>query len=219
MNTKNTKTSSQIRDEVQEDIKKVSQDLNKIQKRMTPGQIIDDLIYYPNGANQQGVLQHLKENPVGASFLTIGTLLLMEDETHLSYEEVIKQKTGHSLVKLKSNYKNYEEVIKRDTGESLDALKAKYQNTKARMRQSAGKAKNLPPLSYVALGVGLGALSGASLPVSDKETSIVIDKLGDQMSSLVQEFNTAFHDSANLVKNEFVNLLKDVDVNILMGSS
>lgn len=219
MNTKNTKTSSQIRDEVEDDLKKLKQDLDKFQKKMTPGQIIDDVIYYPNGGNQQSVLKHLKENPVGASFLTLGTLLLMEDETNQSYEDVIKQKTGLSLSKLKSKYKNYEEIIKRDTGESLDTLRSKYLNAKAQMSQTVGKTKNLPPLSYVALGVGLGALTGASLPVSIKESALVGDKLGDQMSSLVQELRVAFQDSANLIKNEFVDMLKDVDVNILMGSS
>lgn len=219
MNTKNTKTSAVLKEEVKDEIEKVNHDLNQIQKRLTPGQIIDDAIYYPHGGNQQAVFQHLKQNPIGASFLTLGTLFLMEDEKLQSYEEVIKQKTGQSLDKLKSKYKNYEEVIKRGTGESLDSLKGKYLSTSGGVSKSVEKVKNLPPLSYVALGVGLGALSGASLPVSARENAVVGEKMGDQMSVFAEELKGAMHESAMLIKNEFVDLLKEFDLGLLMGST
>jgi hypothetical protein len=87
MNTdKNTKSSKELKDQIVRDIKKVKRDFDEIKDRMTPGQLIDDAIFYRHGSSPTATFDYLKSNPVGTSFLTIGTILLMENDRHVTYE-------------------------------------------------------------------------------------------------------------------------------------
>ena len=46
MNTDTSKTSKEFRDQVLQDINKVKQDFNEIKQRLTPGQVIDEALFY-----------------------------------------------------------------------------------------------------------------------------------------------------------------------------
>ena len=97
---RSTKSTQELKQQVLNDIKKVKEDFEEIKTRMTPGQLVDDAIYYRCcGGDPAATFDHLKRNPVGTSFLTIGTLLLMEDEYHRSYESMAREKWAWSVRK------------------------------------------------------------------------------------------------------------------------
>src|SRR5690606_34723851 len=90
--SQNTKSSDQLKKEVDKEIKNVRRDMDAIEGRLSPGQIIDDAIFYPHGKNLRSTIDHLKRNPIGTTFLSLGTLLLMEDESHQTYEAASRTK-------------------------------------------------------------------------------------------------------------------------------
>lgn len=219
MNSKNTKTSSKLKEEVRDELDKVNKDINQLQKRLTPGQVIDDAIYYPHGGNQQQMLQHFQANPIGTSFLTIGTLLLMEGETHQSYETIIKRDSGETLDSMKAKYRSRKEEIGNKVKQLKDKVSGKAHQVSNQVAGETQKVKKLSPLTYVALGAGLGVMTGAALPVSSKENEFLEEKVGNQMSSFSQELKDALSESANLYKNEFAGLIKDFDLKIFTSAS
>jgi hypothetical protein len=82
MNSKDTndkKSARELKQEIYQQLDEVERDIDKIKARMSPGQIIDDAIFYPRGGDSRLVFDHLRANPIGTTFLTLGTLLLMED--------------------------------------------------------------------------------------------------------------------------------------------
>ncbi|HXH29836.1 MAG TPA: hypothetical protein VNJ01_03385 [Bacteriovoracaceae bacterium] len=123
--TRSTKSTTELKNQVLADIKKVKEDFEEIKTRMTPGQLIDDAIYYRRGGGDPAAtFDHLKRNPVGTSFLTIGTLLLMEDEYHRSYESMARDKVG---------------VVADKVGAVRDSVGSAYTSTKATVGNVADK--------------------------------------------------------------------------------
>lgn len=277
MKSQNTKSSDELKREVDQQINKVNRDIDNIQGRLTPGQIIDDAIFYPHGRNLTNTMDHLKRNPVGTTFLTLGTILLMEDENHLTMEHharnrVTMMKEGISSVKqtlkeqmphkeltpgtvpsagdvAKEKVSHLKETIQAKVSDikehipSKEELRSKLQRTKERtkegistkfdeiqerfseeefesrtsMKEKASelyasgkdKIKNMDPVSYMALGAGLGALTGMALPISEKEDSLVHSKFDSKLSNLSSELKDAINESSNILKELVVNDLKD----------
>src|SRR5690606_13803406 len=101
MKSQNTKSSSELKHEVREELRKVEKGIDDIQGRMTPGQILDDIIFYPNEGSPRKTLEYLKENPIGTSLLSMGAVLLMEDKDKRSLEGRVKTKVEEGTKSLK----------------------------------------------------------------------------------------------------------------------
>lgn len=267
MNSKDTKSSQDLRRDVLNDLNRVNRDLDSIQGRMTPGQMIDDAIFYPHGSNPSAVFDHLKRNPVGTTFLAVGTLLLMEDDQHRSYESNLKQssrdaydltrnKTSGMMAEAKGkvdqvkgqikqkvdHYRNRKDAeaafstgpskldqLKEKVSEKIDEVKGKFQGKMPEMKESLSHSmetvkekvasvddsvKDINPMTYIALGAGLGALSGAALPVSEKERQFVDQKFGSKIDQFTLEIQQALNESVGILKDEFLSELKNVNVGI-----
>lgn len=243
MNSEPTKSSEQLHKEVLRELDKVEMDIDKMKGRMSPGQFIDDAIFYPHGGDINAAFKHLKRNPVGSSFLAIGTLLLMEDEKNDSYETSLKNKartmTEEAKKKISSaknnlhraekpNFNAADEVkegVREKAREFSKGLKSKTQDIKTRgqelqngVRGKLSSAKEnlreMDPLAFAAIGIGLGALTGASLAVSEKERGFVDNKLGGRISEFKRDVQTALDESASVLKDVFISDFKNVDVKI-----
>jgi len=247
MKSPNTKSSNELHREVKEELKNVQRDVDRLQGRLTPGQIIDDAIFHSHGQNLGSTLDHLKNNPVGTAFLSLGTLMLMEDEDHETMESHARVKLNsakHRLNDLKEHARNQLPHRELEPGVSpnlADLAKEKMTEAKGKisdMRDSvqskvseikqtfrgkvtdvkesvseqgdslqqnleSGKEKlrNIDPLTYMALGAGLGALTGASLPVADFEQEFVDDKFKTKISSFSDDLQTAVNECANVLKD------------------
>jgi len=89
------KSARELKAEVMQDLKKLNQDVDQLKDHLTPGQIIDDVLFYRQMRTPRASFEYLRDNPIGTSFLAIGTLLLMEDQQNRSYESIARaQATG-----------------------------------------------------------------------------------------------------------------------------
>lgn len=271
-NTNNYKSTKELKDQVMNDLKKVKEDFEEIKQRMTPGQIIDDALFYRRGdKSPTATFEHLKSNPVGTSFLTIGTLLLMQDENSLSYESMMRSKVERVTDSVSNVYHeaktkidkimphkelsegqvpNVGDVTKEKVSAATDTIKEKAQtgmqsvktglhnvaqNAKTTLKEAKASAKetiqsatetvkeksleaydtvtHLDPMTYFALGAGLGALTGAAIPLSEKETQMVDQYFGEGISDLRQEIQDALNQSVNILKNEFIGDVSHINLN------
>lgn len=299
MKSQNIKSSDQLKREVDQQVHKVRKDLDNIQGRLTPGQLIDDAIFYPKGRNLTSTFNHLKNNPVGTAFLSLGTILLMEDENHLSMEanakskvvalkdtvssvkDTIKQQLPHKeltpgmapssgdiakgkvshlkeslqskVSELKENVIHKKEEVagkfsgvKENLSTRFDEIQNRFagkessedesnfsfsgaEETRSRFKEKASlykekathvfssgkdRIQNLDPVSFMALGAGLGALTGAALPVSEKELSIVSEKFDDKLSNLGTDLQDAINECSNILKDLVIQDVKDYQLQI-----
>lgn len=259
MKSQNTKSSDELQKEVRHEIRNVRKDIDELQGRITPGQLIDDVIFYPHGQSPAATFDHLKKNPVGTAFLSLGTILLMEDESHQTLETISKNKVAAvrdkvsearskmnmhptakelALDKLNEFKDKMDEIkseveykvasaqdrvstVKDDLGNALpetpDAatLKSKVSD-KLSGYVSAGKDRfqNMDSTTFMALGAGLGVLTGASLPVSETERSFVDDKFQDKFSGFSADLQSAINECSNILKDLVVSDVKDFRVNL-----
>lgn len=288
MNSKYTtdrKSTEELRQQVLQDLKKVREDFDEIKQRMTPGQLIDDAIYYRHDRTPAATFEHLKANPVGTAFLTLGTLLLMEDKDHHSYEglarekaHMVSDKVGNAVhsaqekvhqvqdklhhaqnkaVQMKDTIKakvskagsgpeslgpaeDYAESMgfgegmdlegpqvssdeklhtaKEKLGSKLAHMKTRThemsETVKAKTHEAVESAKHLDPLTYIALGAGLGTITGAALPVSVAESKMIDAKFESNLYNFGQELQDALNESVNILKNEFIGGLTEINMQI-----
>lgn len=307
MKSQNTKSSDQLKREVDQQIYKVRNDLDALQGRLTPGQFIDDAIFHKQGRNLGSTIEFLKQNPVGTTFLSLGTILLMEDENHLTMErnarlkattvkdsvksvsatirdqlphkdlnagtapsmgDIAKDKIGNmketvqsKVTDIKDKLPTSEEIkakvsdvkqsvstkideVKTDASAKVDEVKDKfvsdsdfgtqesnfsftnetspgirdkasdiYSSGKERVTDIYSKSRDqfkaMDPMTYMALGAGLGALTGAALPVSEAEKNLVSEKFDERISGLGTDLQDAINEVSNILKDLVVQDVKD----------
>jgi hypothetical protein len=264
MKSPNTKSTDELKTEVDSQLKRVEADMNAIQDRMTPGQLIDDAIFYPQGKSLNSTIDHLKSNPVGTAFLSLGTILLMEDNEHHTMEfnarakaNSVKQNIADAKATMKEEMKEKVAGIRSKVDEAKTNFASKAEEVKAKMSDlsvreeeanftftdqdikehkiadrakellSSAKEKtsnyatlgkeqlqNLDPLSYMALGAGLGALTGSAFPVSDKEASLLNGKIDDKLGNFTRDLENAINECSNILKDLVINDVKDYQVKL-----
>lgn len=278
MNSKDNKTSRELKREVLQELNQVNSDIDRIQGRLTPGQFIDDAIFHPVSTNPRATFDHLKANPIGTAFLSIGTLLLMEDDSHITYER--QMKTRSSAVMENSRYQatllkgkvsdirgnvtgrvngvneKIHGVIDRTKGKvtglkdkisgkgqesttgefslseggelgasSIDQLKDNFADVSDKIESFAGAVKetafnevetvkNLDPMTFAAIGAGLGALTGIALPVSEKEQALIDQNASGKLNEFSSEFQDAINQSVKVLKDEFLGKFSDFDLSV-----
>jgi hypothetical protein len=225
MKSQNTKTSSELKREVHQELHKVRKDIDELQGRLTPGQILDDAIFYPNDRNLNKTFSHLKRNPIGTTFLSLGTLLLMEDENHASYESVVREKVNSGVSSAKENISsvkgkikdqlprseltpgvgpNRADRIKHKVAGIADSFQTKVSDIKSGIASKIpdketylrGKEKiqSLDNNTFMLLGAGLGALTGASLPISEAEGKMIEDRFSVRLGGFNAELREAMNE-------------------------
>ncbi len=295
--TTDRKSTEDLKQQVLQDIKKVKEDFEEIKQRMTPGQLIDDAIFYRSGRSPAATFEHLKTNPVGATFLTLGTLLLMEDENHRSYESIARDKahvvtdkfgnvvhsaqdtihrvqdklhsaqdkvsnikdsisakiSGHASSQsqttagktdlysmgfgegmdldspTRSNvgskmsdakeaiggqFENAQDSIREGLSTAKDKISSASESVRHKAKDVIESAKHLDPLTYLALGAGLGTITGAALPVSEAESDLIDSKFENNLSNFSQELQEALNESINILKNEFIGGFTEINMNL-----
>lgn len=260
MNSRDNKSSRELKREVLQELNQVNSDIDRIQGRLTPGQFIDDAIFHPVGRNPRTTFDHLKANPIGTAFLSIGTLLLMEDDSHVTYESQMKTRSSsimensryqatllkgkvsdmrgnmngkvtgvnekiHGVIdRTKEKVTGLKDKISGTTGESslgeggelgfssIDQLKDNVVGSIDDVKETA--VKNLDPMTFVAIGAGLGALTGIALPVSEKEQSLIDKKASGKLNEFSSEFQDAINQSVKVLKDEFLGKFTDFDLSI-----
>jgi flagellar biosynthesis GTPase FlhF len=247
MKSPNTKSSDQLKNEVHQDLKKVERSFDELQRRLTPGQILDDVVFYPHNRSISGSIQHLKENPVGTTFLSLGMILLMEDKSHHTLESTTKHKITSAQNAAREKIKNMKEklqskfpeerreTLKEKVSEKIQDLKMAIETKASEMREESSEAKQkvniqeqarkvfhagrekiheMDSLSFLALGMGLGALTGSSIPLIGQEEEFIHHKFGERLSQLSDDLEQAINESSNILKELVINDLKDYELKI-----
>jgi hypothetical protein len=256
MNSKEAKGPSELKNEVLQELRQVNSDISRIQGRMTPGQIVDDALLRP-GATPRMVFDQLKANPIGTALLGLGTLLLMEDDSHVTYETRLRGQSQIAMNKARTQVgmaknkiqgvadkvhnvqgkiqgaidrtkEKVSELTTHQTGEndlgdggelgmsSIDDMK---EEVSEKVDSMASTVKELDPMTFIAIGAGLGALTGIALPVTEKEQTLVDQQLGSKLSGISSEFQDAINESVNVLKGEFLDRFTDFDVDIFKKKS
>jgi hypothetical protein len=72
--------------------------------------------------------------------------------------------------------------------------------------------KNMDNTTFMALGAGLGVLTGASLPVSYKEERIFHEKFGGRLNEFDHDLREALNECSNILKDLMVSDVKNANV-------
>ncbi len=270
MKSPNTKGTDELKREVHQDIRRVEQDIDALQGRLTPGQFLDDAIFYRRGRNLGATFDHLKRNPIGTTFLSLGTLMLMEDDHQRSLEQIMRSEAATIKGTVRETVRSqlpHKELNQGDTPNRVDlarnkinqlkeAVQSKVQDLRekipskeqlkgaaqdkisglkftsdesesVRSKYEEGREKvsslyssgreaiqNLDPMTTMALGAGLGVLTGMALPLSDGEATFVSSKFTDGFSTLNDDLEAAVNECSNILKNLVLQDVKDFNLNL-----
>lgn len=313
MKSQNTKSSDELQRDVREQVQKVNQDIYEIQSRLTPGQLIDRAIFQRRDQSIAQKFDYLKRNPVGTAFLSLGTIMLMENESRSSYESVAKDKlttlkgkiaeqmphkdfapgvepnrldmmkskvndltskATHVKDQITSKYAQVKgeltdkidtaraniDTAKSDVSDRFDTLRDEvssgvddiktniselrsspsdvenwrssaddvgikqkvtdaYNTSKQKItsgyQMSSEKIHDLDPMTFMALGLGLGAVTGAALPVSPKEQEFVSSHFNDRLGSFDSDLRSAVNECSNILKDLVLGDVKNFSLKIL----
>jgi hypothetical protein len=248
MKSQNTKTSNELKKEVHQELRKVRRDIDEIQNRLSPGKIIDDAIFSAHPGPLE-TFNHLKNNPVGTAFLSLGTILLMEDKSQVSFETLAKGKVSSGISAVKERVKQqmpHKELQPGETPNAADMAVGKIKGAKDSFQSkveeirnglaakipdrdkleqkksqasdtlSAGKEKikSLDNTTFMALGLGLGVVTGGSFPLSDTEEKMMSGKVDEKFSDFSRDLKHAMNECSNTLKDLFIHDVNEIDLKL-----
>src|SRR5690606_33983284 len=76
------------------------------------------------------------------------------------------------------------------------------------------KIQSLDNNTFMLLGAGLGALTGASLPVSEAEEKMVGEKFQGRLNDFNNEMREAMNECSNILKDLVIQDVKDYNLNM-----
>lgn len=117
MNLNDTKSSGELRREISQDLDRLDRKVDHLKERLTPGQVLDDAVFSAYRGDPRGSYNYLKENPIGTSFLALGTLLLMDNNGE-SYEKTLRKQSGVVY----QDYKHRADLLKNSALEARDRV-------------------------------------------------------------------------------------------------
>jgi hypothetical protein len=177
------KSSRELRNQVMNDIQRVKDDIDEIKQRLSPGQIIDDALFFRHpGASPADTYTLLKQNPIGTSFLTLGTLLLMEDDvSHKTYEHLAKDKAH----KVQSTLSGAASDTRAQVHDKLDQVKASVREHMPHKEQEPGQAPNVMDIAKAKVNAAGQAIKEKAQKKMDQfsETASSESSLSDKFST------------------------------------
>ena len=76
------------------------------------------------------------------------------------------------------------------------------------------KIHDLDSTTFMALGAGLGIVTGAYLPVTETESQFVDDKFQEKLSGFSTDLQSAINECSNILKDLVISDVKDFKVNL-----
>jgi gas vesicle protein len=98
--------------------------------------------------------------------------------------------------------------------DDLESLRSRMPDVKGKLETMRTKAENLDPLTYMAIGAGLGAMTGASLPISEMEESFVEENLQNRLSTFNEDLHHAINDCSNILKDLVLQDVKNISLKL-----
>lgn len=138
MNSNTNKSSRQLSKEVRHQLNTVDNDIDRLTNRLSPGRLIDDAVFARYRGNPRATFDHLKANPLGATFLTLGSILLMEDENHNSYESLSRKRASSTYAQTQARANSLID----DAKGKVNDLKENISSKMPHKEHTAGQAPN-----------------------------------------------------------------------------
>lgn len=259
MHSDTHKNSDELKKEVENQIGKVTNDVQDIDKKLTPGHVVDKVVFSQFRGDRIAMLNRMKERPVGTAMFAAGLLALgQDDESRERLANKIEAKRGEYSAKAKiatskikdkfsgsdedefksieahteynshrfdTEDSNPDELYLSDTsnvtiGNDLngsnekglgDKASEQFTHMKYTVSSNYNSAKNYSmrtfeenPTALAALGFSLGALSGGSLPVSEKESEMVHEKGDTFLKDISHDLDDTLYHSIDKLKNRFI---------------
>lgn len=189
------KTSEQLQREVHGQIDKIGRNIDNVRSRLSPGAILDDAIFYPHGQSLTDTYTHLKNNPMGTMFLSLGTLLLMEDQKHVTYERRLRGQVGAAVEKGKVQFEHGKDSVSQKASELASKAKTKAKNAKTRFEVKSEELKHRVSDKGEELSSKLGR--------SDFSSAGKTQELKDKSSQKYSELKHKGSEKVQSAKNKF----------------
>lgn len=205
--TGTTQSSAEIERNIDESRTKVADTLRTLRDRMSPGQLVDELIDYTKTSSGAEFTHNLKrsvtQNPLPLLLMGTGVAWLMtsSQQPTSGYSGYSAEGTGSSSGSVADSARGAVDAVGRTASDYSDATQRFASDTKDQVKNAAYQAQHAAqnaaqqaqqtwqqlaedqPLVIGALGIALGALLGAGLPATSVENRM----MGDASDSLKEK--------------------------------
>src|SRR5690554_2716025 len=159
MNLNDTKSSETLRKEISRDLDRLDSKVDQLKERLSPGQIIDNAVFSPYRGNPRETFNYMKNNPVGTSFLALGTLLLMDNGGE-SYEQYLrtqgrttyreyrdrmsrtKEELGHKVEDISQGVRNRTKQLVEQSERGIEKVRSRGRDLKDQIKTSSEQFKD-----------------------------------------------------------------------------
>ncbi|MGE0173319.1 MAG: YtxH domain-containing protein [Oligoflexales bacterium] len=159
-------SAEQLQAQVRATLDQTEKDFERVEERVTPGTFIDNAIFANRQRHPRETWNTLTENPVGATFLALGTLMLTEREGR-SGETVLKEKTRETIDTTKdvahqtvARVQELKDKAEEKVTELTDQAQQKAADLKERAETKTNELKEK---------VGMGSADGENLTTKAKD--------------------------------------------------
>lgn len=125
---------------------------------------------------------------------------------------------GMDVEGIGSKYQSAKEQVNAKIQDAKDKFREELLTTerkiKGRAEETIERAKHLEPMTYLALGAGLGTITGAALPVSDRENEFISSHFESEFSEFRNDLEFAINKSVNILKNEIIGGLTETNIRL-----
>lgn len=159
MNLNDTKSSETLRKEISRDLDRLDSKVDQLKDRLSPGQIIDNAVFSPYRGNPRETFNYMKNNPVGTSFLALGTLLLMDNggesyehylrtqgkTTYLEYRDKMnrtKEEFGHKIEDISQEVKSKTQQFVEQSERGIEKVKTRGRDFKEQIKSSKDQLRD-----------------------------------------------------------------------------
>lgn len=172
--------------------------LSAIERRLTPGQLVDQGIDYlrQSGANEfvQNLAGQVKYNPLPVTLVGIGLTWLMaagkqRDDSSASYGTGLGERAGEMKDRVAEGtqaMRNRASAATQSAKERISALGTSARGQVERAKSSAEYMLREQPLALGAVGLAIGAVLAAMAPRTSKEDELMGDT-SDRLKEQVKE--------------------------------
>lgn len=192
--------------------------LNAIERRLTPGQLVDQGIDYlrQSGANEfvQNLAGQMKYNPLPVSLVGIGIAWLMAagkkqpdyESTSSSYGERAGQ-LGDKVSESAQGMRDRAAAATQSAKERISALSSSTRDQVDRAKSGLDYMMREQPLALAAVGVAIGAVLAAMAPRTRQEDELMGDA-SDRLKQQVKETGQENLDQAKELGKEKLEQVK-----------
>jgi len=226
-----TREQNRIEDNLERTRSRMDARLNELQERLSPGQVLDDLMGYFRGSEGaefgRSLLDSVKSHPLPAALTGIGLAWLMAANSHPQQTSVTEKvmstgsqngKRWKTVEDFDRHLRSAEEGVVRQTNEAEAAYRRRLDDAKGEalgvVRQAKDTANSFGKRIQDAISTTKESLTQAAQSVGDKAT-----EAAGQVSGMAQNAGSQVASGSRAVQQMGINLFATIsDSPVLLGA-